>query len=131
MRQFIRLIALSILLATTLFWLTQGAHREWSQLYTTRTEIDPATQIEYEVREDHYVPGLDFLGLSVLASFLVFSTSFAFRRRPKSEIKLTEESVAVQTEAVETVPETIGDPDEDASEELPSDPEKEEEKRIT
>lgn len=53
MRQFIRLIALSILLATALFWLTQGAHREWSQLYTTRTEIDPATQIEYEVREDH------------------------------------------------------------------------------
>ena len=83
MRQFIRLIALSILLATTLFWLTQGAHREWSQLYTTRTEIDPTTQIEYEVREDHYVPGLDFLGLSVLVSFLVFSTSFAFRRRPR------------------------------------------------
>ena len=107
MRQFIRLIALSILLATTLFWLTQGAHREWSQRDTTRTEIDPATQIEYEVREDHYVPGLDFIGLSVLASFLIFSTSFAFRRRPKGEINLTEDPVPVSSEPVVAPPETI------------------------
>lgn len=129
MRQFIRLIALSVLLATTLFWLTQGAHREWSQLYTSRTEIDPATQIEYEVREDHYVPGLDFLGLSVLASFLIFSTSFAFRRRPKGEIKLTEEPVAVRAEKVETAPEPVAD--EVAPEESPSSEDEGEEKRIT
>lgn len=129
MRQFIRLIALSILLATTLFWLTQGAHREWSQHYTTRTEIDPATQIEYEVREDHYVPGLDFLGLSVLASFLIFSTSFAFRRRPKGEIKLNEEPVAGQTEEVETAPEPAADKVD--PEESPSSEDEGEEKRIT
>jgi hypothetical protein len=105
MRQFIRLIALSILLATSLFWLTQGAHREWSQLYTTRTEIDPNTQIEYEVREDHYVPGLDFLGLSALTAFLIFSTSFAFRRPPKREINLADGPVATKPEEVQEIEE--------------------------
>lgn len=129
MRQFIRLIALSILLATTLFWFSQGAHREWSQLYTTRTEIDPATEIEYEVREDHYVPGLDFLGLSLLGSFLIFSTSFAFRRRPKGEINLTEEPVADTPEAkADTASETEAEESEVAPEELASE---DDEKRIT
>jgi hypothetical protein len=130
MRQFIRLIALSILLATTLFWLTQGAHREWSQLYTTRTEIDPATQIEYEVREDHYVPGLDFLGLSVLVSFLVFSASFAFRRRPKGEIKLTTEPAEGSSVAEETAPEAEAEAE--ADEVVPDAPsDDKDEKRIT
>jgi len=119
MRQFIRLIALSILLATTLFWLTQGAHRDWSQTYTTRTEIDPTTQIEYEVRENHYIPGLDFLGLSILASFLIFSSSFAFRRRPKPEITLHDEAIKVEPQPTQDEP-----VEDEPAEEPPSDEDK-------
>jgi len=81
MRSFIRLFALAIILSTALFWFTQGAHSGWTQRYVTRTDLDPVTGIEYPVKEMRFVPGVDFLGLSGLAAFIVFGSSFMFRRR--------------------------------------------------
>ena len=40
MRSFIRMIALAALIATGLFWYTQGAHTGWNQSYVSIEKID-------------------------------------------------------------------------------------------
>lgn len=85
MRQTVRLFSLFTLLATVLFWYVRGAHTGWSQSYTTRMEIDPVTEISYPVKTEKFVPGVDFLSLSILVSLSVFGSSFLFRRKPLAE----------------------------------------------
>lgn len=93
MRPYIRLLALAVLISTALFWFTQGAHTGWTQRYVTRVEVDAVTGIEYPVKEERFVPGVDFLGLSGLAALIVFSASFMFRRakKPAGDISLKAE----------------------------------------
>lgn len=130
MRQFIRLVALSILLSTALFWYTQGAHTGWSQNYTTRMEVDPVTEIEYPVKTGNFVPGVDFLGLSALVAVIVFGSSFLFRRRLPREIKLESETAQREDPDESRTDETeqTNKQDQDREE---TDPNEEEEKRLT
>ena len=79
MRQFIRLIALAVFIATSLFWLTKGAHTGWSKRYVSTTHIDPVTEIEYPVNEPKFVPGVDFLGGSLAIVAIIFGTSFLLK----------------------------------------------------
>ena len=89
MRKKTRILSLLILLATVAFWIFRGAHTGWSQSYTTRLEIDPITEIEYPVKTEEFIPGVDFLGVSILVTAGVFGLSFLFRRNPQSESKTT------------------------------------------
>jgi hypothetical protein len=86
MRQFIRMIALAAFIATSLFWLTKGAHTGWTTRYVSTLHIDPATEIDYPVEEPKLLPGADFLGGSLVVVAVIFSVSFFFRpsRRRRS-----------------------------------------------
>jgi hypothetical protein len=90
MRKAARILSLLILLTTVLSWLFRGAHTGWSQSYTTRMEIDPITEIEYPVKTEEFVPGVDFLGLSILVSLGFFGLSFLLRRKPQIQSKTTQ-----------------------------------------
>ena len=86
MRQFIRMIALAAFIATSLFWLTKGAHTGWTTRYVSTLHIDPATEIDYPLEEPKLFPGADFLGGSLVVVAVIFSISFFFRpsRRRRS-----------------------------------------------
>lgn len=114
MRSFIRLLALTVILSTALFWATQGAHTGWTQRYVTRTELDPVTGIEYPVKDMRFVPGVDFLGLAALVTVIIFGSSFLFRarKRPPKEIILAAETEPSMAEP-ETIPATEDQPSED------------------
>ena len=79
MSQFIRLIALSALIATCLFWLTKGAPTGWTKRYVSTTHIDPVTEIEYPVEEPKFVPGVDFLGGALAIVAVIYGISFIFK----------------------------------------------------
>jgi len=79
MRQFIRMIALAALIASGLFWLTRGAHTGWTRNLVTVTRLDPTTRIETTVDLPKFVPGIDFLGGSLVVVVLLFSASNLFR----------------------------------------------------
>jgi len=113
MRSFIRMIALAALIATGLFWYTQGANTDWTRHTVSIPQIDPVTQAEYTIEKPKYVPGIEFIGGSAAVVVALFSSSFLFstsrKRRP---IEPTSIQAATQEEAAseETV-EPITEPD--------------------
>ena len=113
MRSFIRMIALAALIATGLFWYTQGANTDWTRHTESILQIDPVTEAEYTIEKEKYVPGIEFIGGSVAVVVALFSSSFLFgtprKRRP---IEPTSIQAAPQEEvASEETVEPITEPD--------------------
>ena len=80
------MIALAVLIATGLFWYTQGANTDWTRHTVSIPQIDPVTQAEYTIEKPKYVPGIEFIGGSAAVVVALFSSSFLFstsrNRRP-------------------------------------------------
>jgi hypothetical protein len=85
MRTALRLLALAILAAAAAWWIAAGSNTGWTKTYTTVQKTDPVTGIVYEEKTDRFVPGVDFLAASAIASMLVFAGSLlpALRKNPK------------------------------------------------
>ena len=68
MNRLIRLAALVVALAGLGLWLAAGAHRSWTKTSVPKTTVDPVTGIEGINYERHFVPGVDFLGATLLGA---------------------------------------------------------------
>ena len=75
MRRIIRLAALGIALVSLLLWLAFGANRGWTKTTIDRPQTDSVTGIEYPVREQRFVPGIDLLGLCWMVAALLLGVS--------------------------------------------------------
>ncbi len=114
MRSFIRMIALAILIATSLFWFTQGARTGWTQQVPSAARVEPFTGIEISEKIPRIIPGIDFLGGSILVVVFLFAISFyggTRRRRPTEQLvpltkPATEEPERAATDT-ETEPEPV------------------------
>lgn len=121
MRSFIRMIALAILIATSLFWYTQGGHTGWTQRVQSTARVEPVTGIEISEKIPRIIPGIDFLAGSIVAVVFLFVISFSGgsrrRRRTEQLVPLAEpateepEGAATDTEPVESEPDTGPDDD--------------------
>jgi hypothetical protein len=80
----LRLMALGLAVAAVAFWLARGANRGWSKDRVAREQTDPVTGIVGISYENRFVPGVDFLGASLLASALLAGVSLAFRNKPNT-----------------------------------------------
>jgi hypothetical protein len=69
MKNSLRFLALAFLVAMTGWWLAAGAHRGWTQTSVARKTLDE-------------VPGLDFVGASVIGTVLIVGASCLVRRQP-------------------------------------------------
>lgn len=80
-----RLLALFILSTCLSWWWFSGADKGWTKTYVTIPATDEITGISYEVKQEKFVPGVDFLALGTGLSFAVFASSFLFsKRKPRS-----------------------------------------------
>ena len=132
MRSFIRMIALAILIATSLFWYAQGARTGWSQRAPSAVRVEPITGIEISASIPRIIPGIDFLGGSiaiVVFLFVISHSGGSRRRRPTEhfvplaepatgEPEVTATDTETEPESVESGPESGSDADRGRSADL-------------
>lgn len=72
-------------LATIALWLGSGAHPGWTQTSVVELRLDEITGIEYPVRHDTFIAGVEVLGsglgLALLSAALGFIIAGRIRRR--------------------------------------------------
>jgi hypothetical protein len=77
----IRILAVVLALAVTVFWAAKGANRGWTQNQVPVKELDEITGLEKITYEKRYVPGLDVLGGGLCAAFFLAAVSFLPKRK--------------------------------------------------
>lgn len=76
MGRYLRIIGIIAAIAAVAIWLALGAHTGWTQTSVAVKKTDPVTEIEYDEWQDRFVPGVDFLGATLLGSGLLIGFSF-------------------------------------------------------
>ncbi|PTX95602.1 hypothetical protein [Opitutus sp. ER46] len=78
----LRLAALVILLAGVATWFATGRHVGWTQTSRVTLRQDEVTGIEYPLREDTFVAGLEIPAGAAVAALVLAGASLLLRRRP-------------------------------------------------
>ena len=82
-RLILRILALVLILVSTVFWVSTGSHTGFSKDRVEIPQVDPITQIEYVDYEERFVLGVELLALAYGLGVTIFGLSYAFRRKPK------------------------------------------------
>ena len=82
-RLILRILALVLILASTVFWISTGSHAGFSKDRVEIPQVDPITQIEYVDYEERFVLGVEYLALACGLGVTSFGLSFAFKRKAK------------------------------------------------
>jgi hypothetical protein len=85
MRTTLRVAALLLALVIVAFWFFGGANRGWTKTSVAHKQKDPVTELEVDVYESRFVPGIDFLGGGLVIVVLVAGSSFLFRKQASPE----------------------------------------------
>lgn len=75
MRRRLRILALFVALAAGGVWLATGANRGWTKTSVPVKIVDEVTGIEGIKYQPRFVPGVDFLGVSLLGAGLLAGVS--------------------------------------------------------
>jgi hypothetical protein len=87
MRTTLRIAALFLALAIAAFWFFGGANRGWTKTSVAHKQKDPVTELEVDVYEPRFVPGIDFLGGGLAVVVLVAGCSFLCRKQTIPETR--------------------------------------------
>ncbi|MBL6919713.1 MAG: hypothetical protein ISR41_04350 [Puniceicoccaceae bacterium] len=82
-RLVLRILALVLILVSTVFWISTGSHTGFSKDRVEIQQVDPITQIEYVDYEERFVLGVEYFALACGLGVTSFGLSFALRRKPK------------------------------------------------
>lgn len=83
MRMVVRAFALLLLIGTAGVWFALGGTLGWTKTTVDEMKVDPVTEIEYAVRHDQFVPGIEFLALGVAGAVILFAATLFVRITPK------------------------------------------------
>jgi hypothetical protein len=83
MKKGLRIIAVILAAGSIIFWAAAGANRGWTKTSVPTKIVDQVTGIEGVSYEKHFVPGVDFLGATLLGGGVLTGASFFFRTKPK------------------------------------------------
>jgi hypothetical protein len=83
MKKILRTVALILAAGSIIFWAAAGANRGWTKTSVPRKIIDQVTGIEGVSYEKHFVPGVDFLGATLLGAGVLAGVSFLLRTKSK------------------------------------------------
>lgn len=75
-RTLTRLLALFLLSTCLSWWWFSGADLGWTKTYVTIPATDEITGIQYEVKQEKFVPGVDFVTAGIVLSLAIFAASF-------------------------------------------------------
>lgn len=81
MRRTLRILALGLGLAAIATWLVAGANRGWTRTSTPVKFVDEVTGLEGIQYRKQFVPGVDFLGGSLLGAAVLGSISLFFSKQ--------------------------------------------------
>lgn len=81
LRMLTRLLALFVLSTCLSWWWFSGADMGWTKTYVTIPATDEITGISYEVKQEKFIPGVDFVALGTGLSFAIFAASFLFSKQ--------------------------------------------------
>ncbi len=87
MKRTFRLLALALAMAATLAWLALGANRGWTRTSVPVKTLDQVTGIEGIEYHKQFVPGIDFLGSSLLGAGMLAGASLFFRNPQTRQTK--------------------------------------------
>jgi hypothetical protein len=76
MRKWLRILAAMLALSFVGFWVFSGAHLGWTMTSVAIRKVDPVTELEYDVWEKKFVPGVDFLGAGLTVALGLFALTF-------------------------------------------------------
>ena len=82
----LRLLSVCVALGAIGVWLATGANRGWTKTLVEKLTLDPITGIEGISYEKRFVPGLDFLGASMLGAALLAGVSLLLPAPSKNKI---------------------------------------------
>lgn len=81
MRTKLLIAALLLALAVVGVWLHGGRNTGWTKNSVPHKVKDPVTELEVEVYDKQFVPGVDFLGGGLTLAGILAAGSLLFRRR--------------------------------------------------
>jgi hypothetical protein len=80
-KHILRLLSVALLLLGVGWWLLTGANRGWTKTSVPVKTLDEVTGIEGITYHQRFVPGVDFLGVSVVISATLAGVSWLFRNK--------------------------------------------------
>jgi hypothetical protein len=78
-------MALIIAFAAVALWLVLGANRGWTKTSVAVVTIDEVTGLEGRTYKKRFVPGVDFLGVSLAGAGVLAGLSVFVRNRKQPE----------------------------------------------
>lgn len=78
------MLSLAVLLVGTVFWLFGGPNLGWTKTSVLVTTRDPVTDLEQPEWQRNFIPGVDFLGATVVLAGVLWGASFLARRSTTS-----------------------------------------------
>ncbi len=81
MKNLLRSLAAVVFLGANAFWFGTGANHGWTKTRVPVTNFDAVTGISGVTYEPRFVPGLDFLAVTVIATTVLASSSFLFTHK--------------------------------------------------
>lgn len=79
MRKVLRIFAIILVLAAAACWLATGANLGWTKTSVPLKTVDEVTGLDRIEWQQKFVPGIDFLGATLVAAVVLAGASFAFR----------------------------------------------------
>lgn len=86
MKRVLQILAVTIAIGAGSFWLATGANRGWTKTSTPVKSVDEVTGLEGITYKKQFVPGLDFLGATLLGAGILAGASLVFRARTRPQI---------------------------------------------
>ena len=83
MKRTLRMIAAVLLVGSIAFWAATGANRGWTKTKVPEKTVDETTGLEGIQWQEKFVPGVDFLGVALLAAGILTGISFLSRAKIK------------------------------------------------
>ena len=90
MKRFLRIIAAIIMVGSIVFWAAAGANRGWTKTHIPIKTVDAVTGLEGIQWQAEFVPGVDFLGATLLGAGVLAGIALFVPRKskqPKMETK--------------------------------------------
>ena len=80
-------MACAPVVVAVVWWLATGLNIGWTKTSVPVRALDETTGLEAITYEKRFVPGVDFLGASLLGSVILGGASLLFRKKPTNDIK--------------------------------------------
>ena len=81
MKSTLRWLAIAVLLGALGYWAAAGGNRGWTKTSVPIKTVDDVTGIEGVTYQKKFIPGVEFLAVAGVASFLCAGLSFLFRTK--------------------------------------------------